>query len=191
MELALAKRIEGDPNIVMSNTGVEVRRFSDDRGTEGTQRHGEVYSTTTNEGRETRAVKKTSDLLNGLRRRNDITAPAFNAGRMFEEIFFAARMNPSVIVSMEPLGGGRRTHMAESTYQARERLHGAMVALGGYRSQVAGVLWHCIGYGLPLKAWCLRTYSPNSPREAKGMLCAALVILAAYWHVGDNAPDGG
>ena len=191
MELALAKRIDRGPNIVPSDTGVEVRRFSDDRGTEELQRHGEVYATITNEGRETRGVNKTSDLLRRLRRQNDITAPAFNAGRMFEEIFFAARMNPSVIVSMEPLGGGRRTHMAESTYQALERLHGAVVALGGHASQVSGVIWHCIGNGTSLKDWCLRSSSPNSPREAKGMLCAALVILAAYWHVGDNAPDGG
>lgn len=187
----MAKRITGDPDLILSDTGVQVRKYSNDKGTPQLQRHGEVYATTTNVDKQTRTVAKTSDLLARLRRNHDISVPAFNAGRMFEEVFFSARMNPSVIVSMEPLGGGMRTTMAESTYQACERLDGAVTALGGHGSPVAGVVWHCIGDGASLKKWCRRSNSPNNQQEAKGMLCAALEILAGFWHVGDNAPDGG
>ena len=187
------KRIEGDPNLVMSESGVLTRRFSDDRGTPELQRHGEVYATTTNEGRETRKVNKTASLLDRLWNKKpipDISRPAYNAGRHFEVVYYNARINPSATISLEGLGGGRRADLAEATYMARERLAGAVVALGGFASPVSGVVWHCIGNGLTLKEWCLRASSPNNPKEAKGMLVAGLNVLAGHWSIGDGLDEG-
>ena len=67
---------------------------------------------------------------------------------------------------------------------ARKRLHQALDAVGGINSPGGCAVWHVAGMGRSVKEWSvLEGWNGRSLNqyEAKGILVAALGVLAVYY----------
>jgi len=183
--MTAVKRIIGDPDLVLSDTGVEVRQYSDDEGAPRLARHADLIGATTNVNKETRSVKKVANLLTRMRH---ISQAERNAGNLFYEKFYRASLMPGGITSFEWRPRGRE-RVSDAVIIARKDLYNAIEALGGLASYTGGVAINCLGWGMTLKDWS-KLQGNVTEREARAFLRVSLQILARHWSVGENMVDG-
>jgi len=186
---ALARVIEDDPDFVLSETGVRVKRYSDDRGAPRLKNHVELVNTTTNVGKETRTVKKTADLLtrlyaNGDERKSHITLAQKVAGTKFTEEFHKAGFNLSGRTSFEWLPKGT-ADIGDAALRARKRLYAIVERLGGLSSLQGSMAMNVLGWGMTLQDWSKTQHNMADTREARGVLRATLDSLVDYWCIGE------
>ena len=78
-------------------------------------------------------------------------------------------------------GAGREPELNERQLDARRRVHAALQALGGIGSPAGSCVWHVVGLQRSVREWAMRQgwWAAVDQKEAKGILIAALGILAA------------
>lgn len=177
--------------VLERRNGVEVAVQGDDRGPPERRQHDPVAETDTLvEGRLAR-VRRTLDLMARMRRNGTIGAAQASAGRRFRGDFDRAHFDPR---QSPDLGRLRRQGRAAGVYEcdmpggiqdARDRIWCALEALGGHASPAGQAAWHILGVGHPLAVWAegegFADHRPLNPHTARGILVAALGVLAAHY----------
>lgn len=139
------------------------------------------------EGRPSRPAR-TIDILAALYRNNKITGEMRQAGEDFRNTFDRANLDPLQCSDVSRPIVNRRPKpsaiLANRVENARESVHRAVNAVGGFRSDAGNLVINVIGWGWSLKQWSAertRTTRPISQHEASGVLRAALGMLAAHY----------
>lgn len=105
------------------------------------------------------------DSLARMRQAGTIDAPMLDAGREFQR--------SSILAQFDPL-----------QLAVRNRVHRALLALGGHDSPAGSCAWHILGCGQSVREWALRqgwAGRPMRQEHTQGMLVAALGLLAAHY----------
>jgi hypothetical protein len=114
-----------------------------------------------------------------------IDGPMLDAGRRFQRDFTIAQLDPLQAADLLRVPGcGRAPELLDSHVAARRRVHQALDALGGVSSPAGSAVWHMLGLQLSIREWSLRQGWAGRPverKEAKGILVAALGILAKHY----------
>ena len=129
---------------------------------------------------------RTVDTLALMLRNGSITGAMFDAGQQFSLDF--ARAFASGVASPKLDGLPRATApgqmMVEKNAGAARAARDALDAVGGSASPAGSALWFVAGLGMSVREWALRD-GWNGKRvdksEAKGILVAALRVLARYY----------
>ena len=108
-----------------------------------------------------------------------------DAGREFQRSFILAQLDPLRAVDLLRVpGSGREPEPGHVQQAARNRVHRALLALGGHDSPAGSCAWHVLGCGRSVREWALRQGWGGRPvrqEQAQGMLVAALGLLAAHY----------
>lgn len=126
------------------------------------------------------------DTLGLLLRHGAITAAMHEAGARFHRTFVLAQYTPTGAPPLDRAPGGvpSREGPTERVAGAQSAVDRALQAVGGVGSPAAEALWHVAGLGCSVKEWSVRE-GWNGRRlnvhEAKGILIAALGVLARYY----------
>ena len=129
---------------------------------------------------------RTVDTLALMLRNGSITGAMHDAGQQFSQDF--ARAFGSGVASSRldglPAGTTPGQMMVEKNAGAARAVRDALEAVGGSGSPAGSALWYVAGLQLSLREWALRD-GWNGKRidrdEAKGILVAALGVLARYY----------
>ena len=129
---------------------------------------------------------RTVDTLALMLRNGSITGAMHDAGQQFSQDF--ARAFGSGVASPKldglPAGTTPGQMMVEKNAGAARAVRDALEAVGGSGSPAGSALWYVAGLQLSLREWALRD-GWNGKRidrdEAKGILVAALGVLARYY----------
>lgn len=119
------------------------------------------------------------DTLELLRRRGTIVKEWHAAGARFRDDFRVAQLDPLRAADAGRLpGNGRPGETSRTVAEARERVGGALDALGGQATPSGSALWFVAGCELSIKEWARRCQWGGgrslSERTALGVLLAAL-----------------
>lgn len=121
-----------------------------------------------------------------------ITEAMAEAGRKFERQFGLAQLDTLRAPDMARIpGNGREANPGDISLAAREQVHRALRALGGYDGAMGSAVWHVLGCGCSVREWALRQgWAGRQVRqeEARGIFIAALDLLAV--HYGTRRPFG-
>jgi len=126
------------------------------------------------------------DTLGLLLRHGAITEAMHEAGARFHRTFVLAQYTPTGAPPLDraPSGLLLRDGPTERVVGAQCAVDRALHAVGGAGSPAADALWHVAGLGCSVKEWSVRE-GWNGRRlnvhEAKGILMAALGVLARYY----------
>ncbi len=124
--------------------------------------------------------KRDVDVLEQMRKRGDIDAAEFNAGRMFQQQFADARCGWACSIDYGRTGGSNAvaspTEMAVMRGQAVFR---AIERLGGTASPCGKAAWEVLGEGRSVSEWAASMGYGNN--EAKGIVLACVSILARHY----------
>ena len=129
---------------------------------------------------------RTVDTLALMLRNGSITGAMHDAGQQFSQDF--ARAFASGVASSRPDGLSAGTApgqmMIERNAGAARAVRDALDAVGGSGSPAGSALWYVAGLQMSIRDWSLRD-GWNGKRveknEAKGILVAALGVLARYY----------
>jgi hypothetical protein len=125
------------------------------------------------------------DTLARMRQAGTIDAAMLDAGREFQRSFILAQLDPLRAVDLLRVpGSGREPEPGNVEVAARNRVHRALLALGGHGSPTGSCAWHVLGCGRSVREWALRQgWGGRSVRQeqARGMLVAALGLLAVHY----------
>ena len=128
---------------------------------------------------------RTVDSLGLMLKNGTITAAMHDAGQEFATVFTLAHLNgPSAPCFDHTRGGPWRDSITERVAFARKRIGQSLDAVGGIGSPGGSAVWYVAGVGESLKAWSGRegwNGRPLSPPEARGILVAALAMLAMHY----------
>ena len=129
---------------------------------------------------------RTVDTLALMLRNGSITGAMHDAGQQFSQDFaraFASGVASSRLDGL-PAGTTPGQMMVEKNAGAARAVRDALEAVGGSGSPAGSALWYVAGLQLSLREWALRD-GWNGKRidrdEAKGILVAALGVLARYY----------
>lgn len=129
---------------------------------------------------------RTVDTLALMLRNGSITGAMHDAGQQFSQDFaraFASGVASNRIDGL-PVGTSPGQMMIEKNAGAARAVRDALEAVGGSGSLAGSALWYVAGLQLSLREWALRD-GWNGKRidrdEAKGILVAALGVLARYY----------
>ena len=129
---------------------------------------------------------RTVDTLALMLRNGSITGSMHDAGQQFSQDFaraFASGVASSRLDGL-PAGTTPGQMMVEKNAGAARAVRDALEAVGGNSSPAGSALWYVAGLQLSLREWALRD-GWNGKRidrdEAKGILVAALGVLARYY----------
>lgn len=129
---------------------------------------------------------RTVDTLALMLRNGSITGAMHDAGQQFSQDFaraFASGVASSRLDGL-PAGTTPGQMMVERNASAARAVRDALEAVGGNSSPAGSALWYVAGLQLSLREWALRD-GWNGKRidrdEAKGILVAALGVLARYY----------
>ena len=129
---------------------------------------------------------RTVDTLALMLRNGSITGAMHDAGQQFSQDFaraFASGVASSRLDGL-PAGTTPGQMMVEKNAGAARAVRDALEAVGGNSSPAGSALWYVAGLQLSLREWALRD-GWNGKRidrdEAKGILVAALGVLARYY----------
>ena len=129
---------------------------------------------------------RTVDTLALMLRNGSITGAMHDAGQQFSQDFaraFASGVASSRLDGL-PAGTTPGQMMVEKNAGAARAVRDALDAVGGNSSPAGSALWYVAGLQLSLREWALRD-GWNGKRidrdEAKGILVAALGVLARYY----------
>jgi Domain of unknown function (DUF6456) len=132
---------------------------------------------------------RTVDTLGKMLRAGMITPEMHHAARAFQAAFTIANLDPiraSLMLRMP--SAGREPDLNERQIDARRRVHAALQALGGINSPAGSCVWHVIGLQRNVREWAIRmgwNGRPVDQKEAKGILVAALGMLARQYRYSD------
>jgi hypothetical protein len=125
------------------------------------------------------------DALARMLKTGAIDGPMHDAGHRFQRDFTLAQLDPLHAADLLRVPGcGRDPELLDSHVAARRRVHEALEALGGVSSPAGSAVWHMVGLQLSIREWSLRqgwTGRPVEPKEAKGILVAALGMLTRHY----------
>jgi hypothetical protein len=128
------------------------------------------------------------DSLAQMLKTGAVDGPMHDAGRRFHRDFAIAQLDPLHAADvLRVLGCGRNPELLDSHVAARRRVHVALEALGGISSPAGSAVWHIVGLQLSVREWSLRQGwggRPVEQKEAKGILVAALGMLAKHYGYG-------
>ena len=136
---------------------------------------------------------RTVDTLALMLRNGSITGAMHDAGQQFSQDF--ARAFASGVASSRPDGLSAGTApgqmMIERNAGAARAVRDALDAVGGSGSPAGSALWYVAGLQMSIRDWSLRD-GWNGKRveknEAKGILVAALGVLARYYGYERSGP---
>ena len=129
---------------------------------------------------------RTVDTLALMLRNGSITGAMHDAGQQFSQDFARAFGSGIASPKLDGLPGGTAPGqmMVEKNAGAARAVRDALDAVGGSGSPAGSALWNVAGLQLSLREWALRD-GWNGKRidrdEAKGILVAALGVLARYY----------
>lgn len=129
---------------------------------------------------------RTVDTLALMLRNGSITEAMHDAGQQFSQDFARAFASGVASSRLDGLPGGTSPAqmMVERNAGAARAVRDALEAVGGSGSPAGSALWYVAGLQLSLREWSLRD-GWNGKRidrdEAKGILVAALGVLARYY----------
>ncbi len=179
-----------EPELVRKD-GVWVARYSDDVGTEELAKRQQLVDVDTNVGKETRRAKQTQDTLDRLLALKTRQGQAeqferlYQAGRKFQRLFHVAGFSRSDSPQWDRLPGqldvGRPGSDREA--DAKDKLDGALQALGGGSSPAGHTMWYVAGVGLSFRAYVHERdgrWTTNF-KAASGALQSGLAVLANHW----------
>jgi hypothetical protein len=125
------------------------------------------------------------DTLARMRQAGTIDAAMLDAGREFQRSFILAQLDPLRAMDLLRVpGSGRDPEPGHVQQAARNRVHRALLALGGHDSPAGSCAWHVLGCGRSVREWALRQGWGGRPvrqEQAQGMLVAALGLLTAHY----------
>ena len=129
---------------------------------------------------------RTVDTLALMLRNGSITGAMHDAGQQFSQDFaraFASGVASSRLDGL-PAGTTPGQMMVEKNAGAARAVRDALDAVGGNSSPAGSALWYVAGLQMSIRDWSLRD-GWNGKRveknEAKGILVAALGVLARYY----------
>ena len=129
---------------------------------------------------------RTVDTLALMLRNGSITGAMHDAGQQFSQDFaraFASGVASSRLDGL-PAGTAPGQMMIERNAGAARAIRDALEAVGGSGSPAGSALWYVAGLQMSIRDWALRD-GWNGKRveknEAKGILVAALGVLARYY----------
>ena len=136
---------------------------------------------------------RTVDTLALMLRNGSITGAMHDAGQQFSQDFaraFASGVASSRLDGL-PAGTAPAQMMLERNAGAARAVRDALDAVGGHGSPAGSALWYVAGLQLSIRDWALRD-GWNGKRveknEAKGILVAALGVLARYYGYERSGP---
>lgn len=129
---------------------------------------------------------RTVDTLALMLRNGSITGAMHDAGQQFSQDFARAFASGVARPKLDGLPGGTAPGqtMIERNAGAARAVREALEAVGGQGSPAGSALWYVAGMQLSLRDWALRegwSGKPISQHEAKGILVAALGMLARHY----------
>lgn len=128
---------------------------------------------------------RTVDTLGLMLKNGTVTPQMFDAGQQFSQEFYAAQICGPRALKLERIGGhGTGNTMTEHSAYAHKKVSQALDAVGGISSPAGSALWYVAGLGMSVREWALRDgWNGKSldKAEAKGILVAALGVLARYY----------
>lgn len=133
------------------------------------------------------------DTLALMLRNGSITGAMHDAGQQFSLDFARAFGSGVASPKLDGLPGGTTPGemMVERNAGAARAVRLALDAVGGHGSPAGSALWFVAGLGLSVRDWALRD-GWNGKRieknEAKGILVAALGVLARYYGYEHSGP---
>ena len=136
---------------------------------------------------------RTVDTLALMLRNGSITGAMHDAGQQFSQDFARAFGSGVASPKLDGLPGGTAPGqmMVEKNAGAARAVRDALDAVGGNSSPAGSALWYVAGLQLSLREWALRD-GWNGKRveknEAKGILVAALGVLARYYGYERSGP---
>jgi hypothetical protein len=128
---------------------------------------------------------RTVDTLGRMLHAGTITEEMHASAKDFQAAFIVANLDAiraAPILRMP--GSGREPDLNDRQLDARRRVHAAMQALGGINSPAGSCVWHILGCGCSIREWAIRQAwngRPLDQKEAKGILIAALGMLAGHY----------
>jgi hypothetical protein len=127
---------------------------------------------------------RTIDTLGKMLRSGTITQEMHDAAKDFQAAFIIAKLDPlRALPILRVPGTGREPDLSERQLHARRQVHQAMGALGGLSSPAGSCMWHVVGLQRSVREWAMRQGWGGrlvEQKEAKGILVAALGMLAAH-----------
>ncbi len=136
---------------------------------------------------------RTVDTLALMLRNGSITGAMHDAGQQFSQDFaraFASGVASSRLDGL-PAGTTPGQMMVEKNAGAARAVRDALEAVGGSGSPAGSALWYVAGLQMSIRDWSLRD-GWNGKRveknEAKGILVAALGVLARYYGYERSGP---
>ena len=129
---------------------------------------------------------RTVDTLALMLRNGSITGAMHDAGQQFSQDFARAFASGVASPKLDGLPGGTAPGqmMVEKNAGAARAVRDALEAVGGNSSPAGSALWYVAGLQMSIRDWSLRD-GWNGKRveknEAKGILVAALGVLARYY----------
>ena len=136
---------------------------------------------------------RTVDTLALMLRNRTITEAMHDAGQQFSQDFARAFASGVASPKLDGLPGGTAPGqmMVERNAGAARAVRDALDAVGGHGSPAGSALWFVAGLQLSIRDWALRD-GWNGKRveknEAKGILVAALGVLARYYGYERSGP---
>lgn len=137
---------------------------------------------------------RTVDTLALMLRNGSITGAMHDAGQQFSQDFARAFASGVASSRLDGLSAGTAPGqmMIERNAGAARAVRDALDAVGGSGSPAGSALWYVAGLQLSLREWALRD-GWNGKRidrdEAKGILVAALGVLARYYGYERSGPS--
>ena len=111
-----------------------------------------------------------------------------DAAKDFQAAFIVAQLDPlRALPILRVPGTGREPELNERQLHARRRVHEGMAALGGISSPAGSCVWHVVGLQRSVREWAIRQGWGGrlvEQTEARGILVAALGVLAAHFGYG-------
>jgi Domain of unknown function (DUF6456) len=129
------------------------------------------------------------DTLGKMLKAGTISPEMHDAARDFQAAFIIANLDQLRAAQvMRVPGTGRESDLSGRQLHARRRVHEAMQALGGISSPAGSCVWHVVGLQSSIREWAIRqgwAGRPVDQKEAKGILVAALGMLASQYGYGE------
>jgi hypothetical protein len=128
---------------------------------------------------------RTVDTLGKMLRAGTIEEAMYDAAKDLQASFIVANLDPlRALPILRVPGTGRAPDLNERQLHARDRVHKALKALGGISSPAGSCVWHVVGLQQSVREWAMRQGwggRPVDQKEAKGILVAALGMLAGHY----------
>lgn len=169
--------------MTVSDSGVAVRRYGNDRGTSERRRHGAQEIVQTVEDNQRAYVAKALGTAERLCRNGTIGEALLAAADRFHEDFRAAAFDGLRAMPLERRAKGRVDDTG--VMAARERVARVIRRLGGHDALPARAVWFVIGCDNSIKDWAQRERMGGgralNQYVAKGILVGALVVLEVFY----------